>query len=299
MGKSTISKKGVINAKTNFHTASVSKLFTAQAIIDLVYENKLAMEDKLVDLIPNLKYSDNRVGQITLLSLLNHSSGLGDIKNYKWYKNNHSDQALTNYFLTKKLNLKYPPHTTYHYSNLGYNLLGRIIEKVTGKTFEDYLKEKVLNPFGMLQSDFRYFMIADSIKSTPHRLSFLFKKMKERKIYPYTREHAASSTLNSSVSDLSQWMLHFLNHINLESGLYKKMFLPSFEPYPYIGLGYQLGRLNGFDVAGHLGGDKGFRSYLLLVPKLKMGVVLLANCDYNEDFRQEIVHPIVKKNDEV
>ena len=72
------------------------------------------------------------------------------------------------------------------------------------------------------------------------------------------------------------------------------MLEPSFSPYPYVGLGFQLGSIDSKKTVGHFGGDKGYRSYLLMIPQEKMGLVILANSDYNEDFRQEIIHPIAK-----
>ncbi|PCI00026.1 MAG: hypothetical protein COB81_09715 [Flavobacteriaceae bacterium] len=72
------------------------------------------------------------------------------------------------------------------------------------------------------------------------------------------------------------------------------MISPSFKANPYIGFGFQLGDINSKKTIGHYGGDRGFRSYLLMIPSEKIGLVLLANCDYDEDFRQEIIHPIAK-----
>jgi len=72
------------------------------------------------------------------------------------------------------------------------------------------------------------------------------------------------------------------------------MFEPNFNQYPYIGLGFQLNHLYSEKTIGHYGGDKGYRSYLIMVPEKNIGLVLLSNCDYDEDFRQEILHPIVK-----
>jgi len=148
----------------------------------------------------------------------------------------------------------------------------------------------------MSNSDFRYFKIADSIKTSPHSKKVISKKIYERKIYPYTREQAPSSTLNSSANDLSKWMISFLkssNSLSTEKS-FKSISEPSFQPYPYIGLGFQLSKLNKEKTIGHYGGDKGYRSYLIMVPEKRIGLVLLANCDYDEDFRQEILHPIVK-----
>lgn len=145
-------------------------------------------------------------------------------------------------------------------------------------------------------SDFRYFKIADSIKTSPHSKKMISKKIYKRKIYPYTREQGPSSTLNSSANDLSKWMISFLkssNSLDSEKS-FRRTFEPSVNQYPYIGLGFQLNNLFEQKAVGHYGGDKGYRSYLIMVPEKRIGLVLLANCDYDEDFRQEILHPIVK-----
>ena len=72
------------------------------------------------------------------------------------------------------------------------------------------------------------------------------------------------------------------------------MLEPSTDAYPHIGLGFQLYDLNGIKAVGHFGGDKGFRSFLMMIPEQQIGLVVLGNCDYNEDFRQEILIPIAK-----
>ena len=91
-------------------------------------------------------------------------------------------------------------------------------------------------------------------------------------------------------------MISFLRTLD-DSALnntYASMISPSFRSNPYIGLGFQLSDINSIKTIGHYGGDKGFRSYLIMVPEEKIGLVVLANCDYDEDFRQEIIHPIAK-----
>jgi len=124
----------------------------------------------------------------------------------------------------------------------------------------------------------------------------LTKYVYVRKNYPYTREHAPSSTLNSSAEDLSKWMISFLKSIENHTSDpdLSEMIEPSFNSFPYIGLGFQLSKIDSKATVGHYGGDKGYRSYLSMIPEEKIGLVLLANCDYNEDFRQEIIHPIAK-----
>ena len=217
-----------------------------------------------------------------------------DIENYHWDNNHQFDSSLQEYILGLDLKLESEPSTAYAYSNLGYNVLGHVIEKVTGLTFEDYLKENVLNPSGMQTSDFRYFKIADSLKTSSHGKNWVTGNVYIRDTYPYTREHAPSSTLNASAKELSKWMISFLQSKDSADNKYLSMLEPTFSAYPHIGLGFQLSSIDSKKAVGHYGGDKGFRNYLVMVPEAKIGLVVLANCDYDEDFRQEILHPIAK-----
>lgn len=295
-GIRSIKNTSLVTENTVFHTASISKLFTAVATMKLIQQNKIALDDKLVNLLPELKFNDKRVTQITIKNLLNHTSGLPDINNYHWDNNNQSDNSLKEFVLGLNLKLDSDPSSEYQYSNLAYDILGYVIEKVSGVTFDDFMKENILDKCGMYNSDFRYFKIHDSLKTSPHSKRWVTKNIYERKTYPYTREHAPSSTLNSSSKDLSKWMISFLQTLG-ESDLnnkYLTMIEPSFSPNPYIGLGFQLSNINSKKIIGHYGGDRGFRSYLIMIPEKKIGLVLLANCDYDEDFRQEILHPIAK-----
>lgn len=291
-GKRNIKRNDPVTESTIFHTASVSKIFTAIAIMKLVDEKKLSLDNTINDLLPELKYQDQRVQQVTLRSMLNHTSGLPDVNNYHWEYNNQADGSLKDYVLGLNLKLEAQPGTVHKYSNLAYEILGYIIEKYSGVTFDDYLKDNVLNPSGMSVSDFRYFQIPDSLRSSPH--SRKGGKISVRKTYPYTREHAPSSTLNSSAAELSKWMISFLKVLNDEepSNIYQSMVEPSFDGYEYIGLGFQLSNFYGHKKIGHFGGDRGFRSYLMMLPDEDMGLVILGNCDYKDDFREEILHPI-------
>jgi CubicO group peptidase (beta-lactamase class C family) len=295
---------GVRNIKTNdivtensiFHTASISKLFTALAIVQLIREDYLSLDSKLIELIPELNYSDEKVHEITIKNILNHTSGLPDVDDYNWENNNQSENSLKEYILRLNLNLQFDPSSEYQYSNLGYDILGYVVEKVSGSSFDDYVKENILNQVEMYNSDFRFFKILDSLKTSPHSRERVSGKIYVRKTYPYTREHGPSSTLNSSSKELSLWMITFLRSLNIQdsTNVYKQMIEPSFSSHPNIGLGFQLYDFDSTKAIGHYGGDKGFRSFLMMIPEKKIGLVVLANCDYKDDFRQEIVHSIAK-----
>ena len=295
-GVKSIATTNLVTENSIFHTASISKLFTAVAIVDLVEEKVFTLDDKLVHLIPDLQYNDQRVREISVKNLLNHTSGLKDIKNYNWRKNHQADHSLKDYVLGHQLKLKANPSSQYAYNNLAYDVLGYLIEKKTHTTYDVFLKENILDKTGMTNSDFRYFKIQDALKTEPHGKRLISKNIYTRKTYPYTREHAPSSTLNASATDLSQWMISFMHDLenSAAKNAYRKMIEPSFNAKTNIGLGFQLSKISGEKTIGHYGGDKGFRSYLIMIPSRKIGLVLLANCDYEEDFRQEILHPIAK-----
>lgn len=289
-GVKNINDPSPVDERTTFHTASVSKLFTAQATVQMLYQRDLPMNSRLSDLIPGLNYEEDIARQITVKQLLNHSSGLPDIRNYQWQNQYTSDQRLEEYAKSLELEVDFGPGIEYSYSNLGYNLLAYLIQDVSGLLFEDYIQHYIMEPAAMQESDFRYFNTPEDNRASPHTRKKVGKKVSVRKTYPYSREHAGSSTLNASVSDLNNWMIYFMKA--LESGQYESMIQPSLGSYPQIGLGFQLGQHYGMLKAGHYGGDRGFRSYLFIIPEKNLGLVLLANCDYNEDFRQEILHPL-------
>ena len=295
-GVRSIKSNSLVTKNTIFHTASISKLFTAIAVMKLIEQKAIKIDEKLVEILPELNYDDKRVENITIKNLLNHTSGLPDITKYHWDNNNQSVNSLKDYILGLNLKLDSDPSSEYQYSNLAYDVLGCVIEKVSGSSFDDFMKENILKKSGMYHSDFRYFKIPDSLKTVPHSRRWITGNIYERQTYPYTREHAPSSTLNSSSEDLSKWMISFLQSLDneLSSINYENLIQPTFEPNEHIGLGFQLEEIDSFKKVGHYGGDKGFRSYLMMVPEEKIGLVVLANCDYEEDFRQEILHPIAK-----
>ena len=148
----------------------------------------------------------------------------------------------------------------------------------------------------MINSDFRYFNIPDSLKTAPHTDSWITGNVKVRTTYPYTREHAPSSTLNASSKELSNWMISFLNSLDNSNSKnnYSVMLKPSTDLNSNIGFGFQLYNIGPKKAVGHYGGDKGFRSFLMMIPEENIGIVVLGNCDYREDFRQQMVYPIAE-----
>jgi len=91
-------------------------------------------------------------------------------------------------------------------------------------------------------------------------------------------------------------MISFIEKLGTEKDPYllHSMIGESTHTNKFIGLGFQIYSIGGKKAIGHFGGDSGFRSYLVMVPDEKIGLVLLANCDYHEEFREQIIHQILK-----
>jgi len=292
-GWASLKERKGVNATTTFHTASISKVFTALAIMRLRDDKKLRLEQTLKDILPGLSYANDETREITLRQLLNHTSGLPDVKGYNWSSAKSDVKALANYFKSILLENESSPGTKLQYSNLGYDLLGLVVAKVSGESFEDFVEREILRPAGMGVSDFRYFRLDPENTAQPYTKKLL-GGIVPQKVYPYNREHAPSSTLNASAEDMTRWMADFLRRLPKEASL-MEMTRPSTELADWIGLGFQRFKVQGKTGVGHFGGDRGFRSYLLMLPREKIGIVVLSNCDYEEDFRQLIAGGLVQQ----
>ena len=190
-GVSSINNQKPVTENSVFHTASVSKIFTALAIMNLVENKQLSLDDKLTTVLPKLRFSDKRADAITIKTLLNHTSGVADVNSYHWSNNNQANNSLENYLIHEDFQLEFEPSSKYKYCNLGYDILVYAIAQVSGLGFEGYVKKNILLPSSMTQSDFRFFEITDTLKTFPHTENWLSKNIYQRNTYPYTREHPA------------------------------------------------------------------------------------------------------------
>ena len=134
-----------IDEQTRFRIGSISKIFTAVMIMQLIEENKLSLESRLSEFIPRVKLSD----QITIEQLLSHKSGIFNYTELKDYYNFHQD-SLTLDEIVDKFNAKrrkFKPGKKYEYSNSNYILLTLILEKIEQDTYGSILKKKILEPY--------------------------------------------------------------------------------------------------------------------------------------------------------
>lgn len=276
-----------VTPETMFHLASVSKPFVATAVVSLATsdaEPGLDLDAPLTDLVPELTLADGWAGEVTARGLLSHASGLPDVADYGWHDPQLGDDALSEFARSLgHWRLQSEPGTTCSYSNAGFELLGLLLSRAMGTTFEDAVRRQVLAPLGMATSTFLRADVPPELAASPHVAMPL---VVPEGVYPYTRRHAPSSTLHSNLVELCRWMQAHLGGADggprLDPELVDLMWgpvLPVGEP-PWeeeVGLGWMLGHHRGRRVVCHTGADPGFGARLVLLPDEGLGVVVLAN----------------------
>lgn len=275
----------VVTPETMFHLASVSKPFVATAVVSLALAGEggvppLDLDAPVVERLPELTLADGREGEVTARGLLSHSSGLPDVSAYDWHDPQLGDEALSDFARSlSHWRLQADPGSTHSYSNAGYELLGLLLARVVGSTFEDAVRQRVLVPLGMGQSTFRRDEVPADLAASPHVGMPLTVPGDS---YPYTRRHAPSSTLHSNLVELCRWMEAHLEPGHLDPALLDLVWSPAVPvgdpPWEEAeGLGWAVGSHHGHRVLSHSGMDPGFGARLALVPGRRTGAVVLAN----------------------
>ena len=297
-----------------FHCASVSKLFTSSAIMKLVESGALHLEDRLCELLPKLHIADKRFKDIRLWNMLTHTSGLGDVSDYHWYDRETDADSLRRYVYESEEVLNQPllwapqespseENSRFRYSNVAYEILGQIVSEYSGcmpdadgsLSYEDFVARYLLTQAGMAASTMKTFERAGFPDFTGSKfMASPYEKKADRTIglvehYPYTRQHAPSSTLTSNVSDLLRWGRAHLASVHGVGPLLKP------ETYQIIWRCYATVPNNGekmgigwfmrkqeiagrtYQLYGHEGTDDGFRASFWMCPELDMVTVALSN----------------------
>lgn len=264
-----------------FRIGSVTKQFTAAAILRLAEQGKLDVQDDITRFIPDYP---SKGKHITIEQLLTHTSGIRSYTEMpEWDKMTHRKDftaaELVDFF--KDQPLDFEPGTKWKYNNSGYVLLGFIIEKITGKAYGDYIEEQFFKPLNM--KDSRYDQTSDILKNRARG----YARSDDDNHYlnaPYlsmTQPYAAGSLL-STVQDLMIWTRALHSGKVLKSSTLNKAFTPHILPdgvNTYYGYGLVIGNMYGSPTVEHSGGIHGFVSNLVYLPQEEICIVLLSNCD--------------------
>jgi CubicO group peptidase (beta-lactamase class C family) len=303
-GVKNVDSKEKMEPTSTFHIASISKTFAATAVMLLSEKGKINIDNTLVTYLPYFKLDDERYKNITIRQMLNHTSGMPDVDDYEWEKAVADEGAAERY--TKSLqNQKMisDPGKEFHYSNMAFDVFADLVQKVSGQTFEKYVKDNILNPLEMYESSFYYPEIKKSLRTSPHAGN----PPKVMAVYPYNRMHAPSSTLNTNVEELSHWAIAN-NHGGIYKGkqviaphTYKAMTTPTFtinkENNRAIGLSWFIYPYKNEINLEHGGSDDGYRSILTLIPEKKLGIIVLCNLDrFNVNVVRDKIRDVVLVN---
>ncbi len=271
------------SSKTVFNIGSLTKSFTALAILQLEDKNKLSLNDYVIDYLPNFRTKNkNLSNKITLFHLANHTSGFTTVQGNRSQVNNYSqnealESAVTDY---ENVSLKFEPGITSQYSNANYQILGLIIERVTGQSYENYVIENILKPLKMTNSGFEY----NTLWAMPHRYMFGIPIKYNNEVKTGIN---AQGGLYSNVEDMGNYLKSMLNQDSLlisKTG-FTKIFEPSNAKKSSQGtLGWRYRSKNGnqklkADVYWHVGNNPGFASVMFLIPQEDLGITILANTD--------------------
>jgi CubicO group peptidase (beta-lactamase class C family) len=286
-GVTSIENPLPIDQDTLFLVASVTKTFTATTLMRLVAEGKVELHAPVRRYVPEFRLKDQQAAdKITVLHLLNHTAGLD------WRVNadtGEGDDALARSVAKMaEMELIALPGTRVSYSQAGYNLVGRIIEKVTGQTFERAVAQLLFEPLGLSHSFFarddimtRRFVVGHN-RSEDGTLSIA-------RPWRHARGDHPGGGLASSVADLLLWTRFHLGDGRAASGarvLPTDVLHQMKEPTAglrasslgdAIGLGWFLRDVNGLRTAGHAGSANGQFAELLTVPERNFAVVSLSN----------------------
>lgn len=259
-----------------FRIGSVTKQFTAVAILMLMEEGKLSLTDDITRFLPDYPTKGKR---ITIEHLLTHTSG---IKSYtgmsEWMPLWRKDMTLTELIdLFKGQPLDFEPGTKWLYNNSGYVLLGAIIEKASGQLYADFLKTRIFDPLGM-----KHTMVDETERIIAGRAAGYDKTPDGYRNATYlsmTQPHAAGA-LVSTVDDLAKWDAALYT----EKLLKQSTLLKAWTPYILTdgkstgyGYGWMLGTYEGHRVVEHGGGIHGFTSNGIRFPDERLYVAVLTN----------------------
>ena len=286
--------------ETIYHWWSMTKIPTALAILQLYDAGQLELDDPVSRYLPffEVEFGDVPNPSVTIRQLLRHTSGLPDTMpamiGWVHYEDEIFNQTeLLRNTLPQYNQLKFTPDSQYSYSNLGYLVLGAVIEAVSGTSYEDYIQENILGPLGMNQTSFLYTPQMDNVAAGSHPLISMYTPLlpflldmsslvRQREgltlwFKPVYLDVTPSSGLVGSVEDAAGLVQALLEReALLADGTYTLMEAkgetPSERP-----LGWAEYNTDGRQWLQHSGGGPGFATVMRLYPKENLGIVLMAN----------------------
>lgn len=316
-GLADLEKKVKTTPETIYSICSISKLFTAVAIMQLRDAGKLRLDDEVGDHLPwfNIKQQYPDSGPITIRSILTHSSGLPRESDYPyWSKPDFHFPSREQ--LKAKLGAQktlYPPSTYFQYSNLGLSLLGEIVAEVSGQPYDEYVREKILKPLAM--NDTRPYLPKELWRGCLATGYSSLTRNGTRDMLPFFQAEGIkpAAGFSSTVLDLAKfaaWQFRLLARGGEE--ILKAPTLREMHRVHWMdpdwkttwGLGFSVYQIDGKTIVGHGGSCPGYRSTLMMEPGKKQAFVVMINASgtepekYARGMREILKKAAIKKEGE-
>jgi D-alanyl-D-alanine carboxypeptidase len=275
-GLSNVEKGVPLQPDSVFRLGSVTKQFTSLAIMMLVEQGKIGLQDPIDKYLPGYPMQGH---VITVEHLLTHTSGIQSYTDIPGYMTSKVQADLTVQQLVdgfKNEPMQFAPGTRYRYNNSGYVLLGAIMEKVSGQSYASFVAERIFKPLGMAHSYYG----TDEPK-IPRRADGYTGGDKPARPLSMTQPYAAGSLL-STVDDLARWDAALSAGKLLKPGAFEKIWTPyklADGTTSGYGYGWQMATLRGHRTMEHGGGIFGFSTYVLRLPDDRAYVAVLCNTD--------------------
>jgi CubicO group peptidase (beta-lactamase class C family) len=266
-----------VKPETIFQSGSVGKQFAATAVMMLVEEGKMGLEDPLTKYFPDAPATWK---QVTVRELLSHTAGFTDYPKDFDMRKDYTEAELLK--IVEGIPLAYPPGTSWDYSNLGYLTLGIVIHKVTGEFYGDFLQESIFRPLGM--STTRIISEADIVPNRSSGYRLVKGELKNQEWVSPTLNTTADGSLYFSIVDLAKWDAALYTEKLLKRSSLEQMWtvakLSNGQPDSgHYGFGWSIETKHGHHVVEHQGAWQGFKTTISRYVDDKLTVVVLANLD--------------------
>ncbi len=299
-GFADIKNKKRVNDYTTYNAFSVTKTFTALAILQLAEKEKFNIDDPIKKYLPDFPYATD----IKIWQLMSHSAGIPNPNPLNWIHldSEHKYFNRTHFFdqiFQKYSHPKSQPNEKFKYSNLGYVLLGRLIEKVSGQKYEDYVKEWIIKPLELYPTELDFVIYnkpehAIGYQKRNSLLNLVLGFFINKSIYmgnkvgnwiPFKNYYINHPAYGGLIGRPYAFILYIQELLKPNSILIteqsKKMLFTENRTNNGKASGMALswfsGKLNSFRYFTHAGGGGGYYSEIRIYPELKMGSVLVLN----------------------
>lgn len=292
VGFSDVAGRRAPDARTLYRIASITKTFTGTAIMQLRDEGRLHLDDPAVAHVPELRAAESAFGPletVTIRRLLSHESGLvGDPPGTDWNAPSYQGDMARNLERVAEIGTRVPPSTQQKYSNLGYQILGEIVARVSGVPYAAYVQEAILTPLGLGSTAFDPLPADLEQRRATGYAPRGFSDELQVSVAPPACQ--AEGGLSSCVQDLAKWVAFQLRHdggpregAQVLAGstlaeMHKPRYLGTEDDWRWaFGVAWYAARRDDGVWVQHSGGIHGFTTNVCFDPKQKVGAIALVN----------------------